>query len=54
MPVAFGVLTCQTMEQAEARSGGDKGNKGEEAMTAAIETARTVQQLARPTAGRRA
>jgi 6,7-dimethyl-8-ribityllumazine synthase len=35
-PVAFGVLTCNTMEQAIARSGGDVGNKGVEAAEAVI------------------
>lgn len=35
-PAAFGVLTCQTLAQAEARAGGAKGNKGEEAMSAAL------------------
>jgi len=30
-PVIFGVLTCDTMEQAIARSGGQHGNKGVEA-----------------------
>jgi len=35
-PTAFGVLTCQTLLQAEARAGGAKGNKGEEAMAAAL------------------
>jgi 6,7-dimethyl-8-ribityllumazine synthase len=42
-PVTFGLLTCQTLAQAEARSGGDKGNKGGEAMLAAIEAARIAQ-----------
>jgi 6,7-dimethyl-8-ribityllumazine synthase len=28
VPCAFGVLTCETMEQALARSGGDKRNQG--------------------------
>lgn len=42
-PVTFGLLTCQTLAQAEARSGGDKGNKGGEAMIAAIEAARIAQ-----------
>ncbi len=36
IPVIFGVLTTQTAEQAFARSGGEKGNKGSEAMEAAI------------------
>jgi 6,7-dimethyl-8-ribityllumazine synthase len=38
-PVGFGVLTCDTMEQALARSGGAAGNKGVDAAQAAIETA---------------
>ncbi len=41
-PVGFGLLTCETMEQAIARSGGDAGNKGIEAATAALETARIL------------
>ena len=35
-PVAFGLLTCATIEQARARAGGKHGNKGAEAMQAAI------------------
>ena len=35
-PVAFGVLTCNTLEQALARSGGDVGNKGVEAAEAVL------------------
>lgn len=45
VPVAFGVLTCANLEQAAARAGGDLGNKGGEAMLAAIQTARTLQAL---------
>lgn len=45
-PVTFGVLTCETMEQALARAGGDKGNKGSEAALAAIELACTFRELA--------
>ncbi len=44
-PVAFGVLTCLTLEQARARAGGSKGNKGAEAMRAAIAATRTVQAI---------
>ncbi len=44
-PVAFGVLTCQTMEQAEARAGGAHGHKGEEAMAAVLETIHTLREL---------
>lgn len=36
-PVGFGVLTCDTDEQAEARAGGDHGNKGWDAAIAALE-----------------
>ena len=36
IPVAFGVLTCNTMDQAIQRSGGDVGNKGIETAEAAI------------------
>jgi 6,7-dimethyl-8-ribityllumazine synthase len=35
-PVIFGVLTTDTLEQAEARSGGQHGNKGVEAAIAAL------------------
>ena len=52
VPVAFGVLTCQTLEQARARACGDKASKGAEAMAAAIETAHTVMAQ-RETKGRR-
>jgi 6,7-dimethyl-8-ribityllumazine synthase len=38
-PIAFGVLTCDTMEQAEARAGGAHGNKGWDAALAALEMA---------------
>ncbi|MEM9166584.1 MAG: 6,7-dimethyl-8-ribityllumazine synthase [Planctomycetota bacterium] len=38
VPVAFGVITAETPEQASARAGGDKGNKGEEAASALLDT----------------
>jgi len=44
-PVAFGVLTVDSQEQALARAGGAKGNKGAEAMNAAIETAASIRVL---------
>jgi 6,7-dimethyl-8-ribityllumazine synthase len=37
VPVAFGVLTTDTMEQALARAGGKGGNKGWEAAIAVLE-----------------
>ena len=40
IPVAFGVLTTDTLEQAEARAGGKHGNKGHDAAMTAIEMSR--------------
>jgi 6,7-dimethyl-8-ribityllumazine synthase len=37
LPVGFGVLTCETSQQAEERAGGKAGNKGWEAALAALE-----------------
>lgn len=37
IPVAFGVLTTDDGDQARARAGGEKGNKGEEAALALLE-----------------
>ena len=45
LPVAFGVLTCKSLEQAIHRSGGRVGNKGCEAAGAAIETANLLAKL---------
>lgn len=45
VPVAFGVLTVRDMEQARARAGGAKGNKGAEAMIAALETALAIRAI---------
>lgn len=39
LPVGFGVLTCDTSEQAQERAGGKAGNKGWEAALAALEMA---------------
>ncbi|MGZ6970857.1 MAG: 6,7-dimethyl-8-ribityllumazine synthase [Thermoanaerobaculia bacterium] len=39
LPVAFGVLTCDTLEQALERAGAKGGNKGFEAAMAAVEAA---------------
>jgi 6,7-dimethyl-8-ribityllumazine synthase len=39
VPVSFGVLTTDTREQAEARAGGARGNKGAEAARSALEMA---------------
>jgi len=45
VPVAFGVLTCPTMEHALDRAGGKAGNKGVEAALAAIELVNVLRQL---------
>lgn len=45
VPIAFGVLTCQNLEQAQARAGGSVGNKGEEAMDAAIASANAINRI---------
>ena len=39
LPVSFGLITCENEEQAWARAGGERGNKGAEAALAAIEMA---------------
>lgn len=46
VPVAFGVLTTDTMAQAESRAGGADGNKGFDAAMTAIEMARFAIRLA--------
>lgn len=45
VPVAFGVLTTDSVEQAVARSGRDGGNKGSEAAAAVIEMAALYRLL---------
>ena len=45
IPVGFGVLTCDTLEQAVERSGKNAGNKGAEAAQAAIEMAGLLKRL---------
>jgi 6,7-dimethyl-8-ribityllumazine synthase len=45
LPVGFGLLTVDTMAQAEARAGGAAGNKGFEAAEAAIRTADVIAQI---------
>ena len=47
IPMAFGVLTTNSVEEALARAGDGPGNKGHEAATAAIEMAQVVAQLTR-------
>jgi 6,7-dimethyl-8-ribityllumazine synthase len=45
VPVAFGVLTTDDVDQALARAGGAEGNKGGEAVQAALEMAHLVAAL---------
>jgi 6,7-dimethyl-8-ribityllumazine synthase len=44
-PIGFGVLTCDTEEQAEARAGGAHGNKGWDAAVATLEMADLVDRI---------
>jgi 6,7-dimethyl-8-ribityllumazine synthase len=45
VPVIFGVLTVDTIEQAFERAGSKAGNKGAEALLAAVETAGVLRQI---------
>jgi len=45
VPVVFGVLTCDTLEQAVNRAGAKAGNKGYEAALTAIEMVNLLRQL---------
>ena len=45
VPIAFGVLTTDTMQQAMDRAGGKSGNKGAEAAEVAIELANLLKSL---------
>jgi 6,7-dimethyl-8-ribityllumazine synthase len=44
-PVIFGILTTQTLEQAKARCGGTKGNKGIEAAEAAVSMLQVLDDI---------
>ncbi len=45
VPVLFGLLTCDTLEQAIHRAGGNVGNKGSECALAALEMADLLRRL---------
>ena len=47
VPMTFGVITAETLEQAVERAGTKMGNKGWEAALAAIEMARLAERLER-------
>jgi 6,7-dimethyl-8-ribityllumazine synthase len=45
IPVIFGILTCDSLEQAHNRAGAKSGNKGFDAALAAIEMVNLLRQL---------
>jgi 6,7-dimethyl-8-ribityllumazine synthase len=45
IPILFGLLTCNSLEQALHRAGGDVGNKGVECAQAALEMAHLMSRL---------
>lgn len=47
LPIAFGVLTTDTIEQALARAGGERGNKGFEAVVTALEMVQMLRVVHR-------
>jgi 6,7-dimethyl-8-ribityllumazine synthase len=53
LPLTFGVLTCQTLDQALERAGGKAGNKGAEAALAAIEMVNVLKALTAAEASQR-
>ena len=48
VPTIFGILTCDTLEQAIDRAGAKSGNKGAEAAMAGIEMANLLKELRKP------
>lgn len=48
IPITFGVITCESMEQALDRAGGKVGNKGTEATLAAIEMVNLLKKINSP------
>ena len=48
IPILFGLLTCESMEQAIHRSGGNVGNKGVECAEAALEMISLIKSLPSP------
>ena len=50
-PIGFGLLTCDTMQQAEERAGGAHGNKGWDAALAALEMSDLFDRLDATDAG---
>lgn len=48
IPVAFGVLTTENVQQAEDRAGGSQGNKGAESMEALLQTIAAADAITKP------
>lgn len=48
LPIAWGILTPETQDQAWDRAGLKLGNKGREAALAAIETVSVIERISRP------
>jgi 6,7-dimethyl-8-ribityllumazine synthase len=53
MPVVFGVLTTESVDQALERSADDRSNKGRESARTAIETVEVLRSVSSVTSGRR-
>ncbi len=51
VPVGFGVLTCDNLEQALVRAGSKAGNKGAEAAMAALEMANVLKETRKALSG---
>ena len=51
IPIGFGVLTVDDLDQARARAGGDEGHKGREAVLAVLETATVLDAVRAPGRG---
>ena len=45
VPMGFGLLTCDSLDQAIERAGSKGGNKGVEAASAMLETVRVMEQI---------
>ncbi len=48
VPISFGVLTCDTLEQAIDRAGAKSGNKGFDAAMTAVEMGNLMRRLRQP------
>jgi 6,7-dimethyl-8-ribityllumazine synthase len=48
VPIAFGVLTCDSLDQAVERAGAKNGNKGFDAAMSAVEMGNLMRQLRQP------